>query len=146
MNSREIESIIDSLEADDRSLSDEREFVENLFVGRFNYFLIVFSLFVTAGFANSFKTFKSAVFYAGALVLLLVWLSLYRGYKKHDRILRIIFQRKADHPANKIETLMRLEGYEPRYEVSRLMGVVIPWVCILLLIMAGVATTLSYLQ
>jgi len=124
----EIGAIVNSIKHED--LVKEREFIENLYVGRFNYFLLVFSLFMTAGFANAITPHKSAVFYVGAILLLLVWLPLYRGYKKHDRILRIIFQNREDHPANSIDRIMALEGYVPRYRVSLLMGVLIPWVCI----------------
>ncbi|MBQ1782664.1 MAG: hypothetical protein II007_03335 [Gammaproteobacteria bacterium] len=137
----DVENIISSLDIGDWSLSDEREFIENLHVGRFNYFLVVFSLFMTAGFANSFTTYKSLVFYIGAFVLILVWLPLYRGYKKHDRILKIIFRNKANHPANKIEKLMELEGNKSKYRVSKLMGIYIPGVCILVLF--GVAIAIS---
>jgi hypothetical protein len=146
MESSKPETIIASMDVSDWTLSQEREFMENLFVGRFNFFLVVFSLFATAGFANTFTTYKASVFLAGALVLFLVWLTLYRGYKKHDRILRIIFQEKMDHPANKIERIMQMEGYRPAYRVSRLMGVYIPWLCISLLLVAAFAIGCGYLK
>ena len=91
MKNSEVDKLIDSLKVGDWSFSDEREFMENLYVGRFNYFLIVFSLFMTAGFANTFSSYKFLVFFVGALILFLAWLPLYRGYKKHDRIMRIMF-------------------------------------------------------
>lgn len=115
---KEIEKIVESLDVGVWSFSNEREFIENLYVGRFNYFLVIFSLFLTAGFANTFTIYKSVVFYVGGFILFLVWLPLYRGYKKHDRIMRIIFRNKPDHPANKIESIMQLEGYKPKYKVS----------------------------
>ena len=121
----------------------EREFMENLYVGRFNYFLIVFSLFMTAGFANAIALQnKSVVFYIGALVLLFIWLPLYRGYKKHDCIMKVIFRDRKDHPANAIERIMQVEGYVPQYRVSLLMGVLIPWLCIAILL--AFALALSY--
>ena len=71
----EISALIRSISID--SLSKEREFMENLFVGRFNYFIVVFSLFMTAGFANAITPKNNdLVFYAGALVLFFVWLPL----------------------------------------------------------------------
>lgn len=139
------ESIITSMEVNGWTLSHEREFVENLFVGRFNFFLVVFSLFVTAGFANTFTTHKAAVFLAGASVLFLIWLTLYRGFKKHDRILRIIFKNKPEHPAYKIQKIMELEEGKPEYKVSYLMGIYIPWICIGLLLTAAVAIGCGYL-
>ncbi len=141
-----VQSIIASMDSTDWTLSQEREFVENLFVGRFNFFLLVFSLVATAGFANTFSTFKWAVFLAGGLLLFLVWLTLFRAYKKHDRILRILFRDKPDHVVNKLERILELEGYKPRYRVSRLMGVRIPWLCIALLVITGIAVAMGYLK
>jgi len=100
MDKETTDSIIKSLDVSGWNLSLEREFIENLYVGRFNYFLLVFSLFVTAGFANNYTSLKSIVFYAGAVLLFMVWLLLYRAYKKHDRILRLIFSEMTSHPAH----------------------------------------------
>ena len=68
----EIDKIVESLDIGGWSFSDEREFMENLYVGRFNYFLVIFSLFLTAGFANTFTIYKSVVFYVGGFILFLV--------------------------------------------------------------------------
>ncbi len=140
MNAIESEKnrLINSFNTSGWNLSDERAFMENLFVGRFNFFLLVFSLFVTAGFANSFRLYKYIVFYAGAFVLFLVWLSLYRGFRKHDRIMRIIFNEKKSHPAAKLADLMKLECFKPRYRVSYLMGIWIPLVCIGFLVIIAI--------
>ena len=136
----EISALVQSIDID--VLAKEREFMENLFVGRFNYFIVVFSLFMTAGFANAITpNNKDLVFYAGALVLFLVWLPLFRGYRKHDRIMRLIFRDRSDHPAHAIEKIMQLEGYTPCYRVSPLMGVTIPWVCIAILLAFALAIT-----
>lgn len=141
-----VKEIIESLDISGWTFSNEREFVENLYVGRFNYFLLVFSLFLTAGFANNFASYKSIVFYAGAFILFLVWLLLYRGYKKHDRILRIIFNDKKDHPAAKLEDILKKEGYKPKYKVSKLMGVYIPWFCIIFLMAIAVLISCNVLK
>ena len=117
LNSKE--ELIKSLETSGWNLSNERDFVENLYIGRFNYFLVV---------------------------LFLVWLILYRGYKKHDRIMRIIFNDKKDHPASKIEAILKIEGYKPRYKVSRLMGVYIPWICIIFLLTAVILINVNVLK
>lgn len=143
---KKIEKIVKSLNVGSWSFSDEREFMENLYVGRFNYFLVIFSLFLTAGFANTFTTYKSVVFYFGGFILFLVWLPLYRGYKKHDRIMRIIFRNTPDHPANKIESIMHLEGYKPKYKASKLMGVYIPWLCILFILAIALSISCDLLK
>jgi len=120
--------------------------MENLYVGRFNYFLVIFSLFLTAGFANTFTIFKSVVFCVGGFILFLVWHPLYRGYKKHDRIMRIMFRNMPDHPANRIESIMQLEGYKPKYKVSKLIGVYIPWLCIFFLLAAALSISCDLLK
>lgn len=145
-NTETPEGIIASMNMGDWSLSQEREFLENLYVARFNFFLVVFSLFVTAGFANNFTTCRALVFIAGAAILLPLWLTLYRAYKKLDRVLRIIFMDKPDHVTNQIERIMNMEGFQPRYRVSRLMGVYIPWLCIALLLTAAIAITTGHLH
>jgi hypothetical protein len=140
----EISALVQSIDID--VLAKEREFIENLFVGRFNYFIVVFSLFMTAGFANAITpNNKDLVFYAGALVLFLVWLPLFRGYRKHDRIMMLIFRDRSDHPAHAIERIMQIEGYTPRYRVSLLMGVTIPWVCIAILLAFALAISRQFL-
>ena len=146
MDKEKADSIIKSFDVSGWNLSQEREFVENLFVGRFNYFLLVFSLFVTASFANNYVNLKSLVFYAGAALLFMVWLLLYRAYKKHDRILRLIFIDMEKHPAHRIEKLMQLEGYNPEYKVSKFMGVYIPWVCIGFLLFSGIIVNIGVLK
>lgn len=140
----EISALVQSIAIE--ALVREREFMENLFVGRFNYFIVIFSLFMTAGFANAITpNNKDLVFYAGALVLFLVWLPLLRGYRKHDRIMKLIFRDRSDHPAHAIERIMQLEGYSPRYRVSRLMGVTIPWVCMTILLSFALAISFHLL-
>ena len=115
---QDAKDLIASMDVGEWSLSDEREFTEGLFTGRFDFFLVVFSIFVTAGFANAFTTLRPIVFYAGAALLLMVWLTLLRAFRKHDRLLRVIFRDKPEHPACQLEALMKIEGYKPNYRVS----------------------------
>lgn len=144
MDKTKIETLKEKLKVGDWTISNEREFFENLYVGRFNYFLVVFSLFLTAGFANNFTNLKYIVFYAGFLVLLACWIPLYRGFKKHDRIMRIIFNDVLEHPAAIIEKIMREEGYKPYFKVSYWMGIYIPFLCITILLVTGIVIHLGY--
>ena len=130
----------------DWSFSNEREFLENLFVGRFNYFLVVFSLFLTAGFANNFTKFKYLVFYFGFIILSTCWITLYRGFKKHDRIMKLMFNDIKDHPASVIEKIMKKEGYKPKCRVSYWMGIYVPVLCILFLLITGISIHMGYLK
>jgi hypothetical protein len=150
----DVPAIIAAMDFGSWNMSQEREFMENLFVGRFNYFLVCFSLFMTAGFANSFTQLKWAVFAAGAWVLFVVWLCLFRAYRKHDRIMKIIFSIKS-HPAAQTDAIIRIEDtkrmygaawskrlneYSSKYRVSWLMGIGIPITCISLQVSAAFAT------
>ena len=128
-----ISELIKKLNFNGWTLSDEREYVENLFIGRFSNFLIIFSLFVTAGFANTMNNYKEIVFYAGAVFLFTIWLILYRGYKKHDKILKILFNTESEHPVYILQKIMKAEGYNPKYTVTKMMGIYLPWFCIIFL-------------
>ena len=48
---KKVDKLIKKLDEGNWSLSDERVFMEKLYVGRFNYFLVVFSLLRTLSFA-----------------------------------------------------------------------------------------------
>lgn len=143
MENNIISDLKNKLEKGDWSFSDEREFMENLFVGRFNYFIVVFSLFLTAGFANNFENLKFIVFYVGFLVLIACWIPLYRGFRKHDRIMRIMFNDLKDHPGFIIEKIMKEEGYKPIFRVSYWMGLYIPSICSLVLLLTGILVQLG---
>jgi hypothetical protein len=112
------------------SISKERELSINVFHGRFNYFLIVFSLFVTAGFVNSFEKFKCLVFYSGAILLFLCWRPLYRAMTRVDMLTKSLFGKDG-------YILYDLQGYEKKF-ISGWTGIFIPIVCILFLIAIGV--------
>ncbi|MBI3815140.1 MAG: hypothetical protein HY279_11855 [Nitrospinae bacterium] len=141
----EEKQIIISLDASDWTINNEREFSDNLFVGRFNFFLVVFSLFATAGFANNFTQHKSWVFYFGTILLFFCWLLLYRSYQKIDKIMRIIFKMEG-HPATKLERLLKLEGYKSRFKAGLLMGVIIPWGCILFFLSIAIMVQYGYIS
>src|SRR5437879_7231372 len=115
------EEYIKKLKIKGWNFSHEREFAENLFVGRFNYFLVAYSLFMTAGFANNFIDYKYGVFYVGFLILLACWIPLYRAFLKHDKIIAIIFNHKKNHPAAVVEDLMRQSGYRKFFVASNWM-------------------------
>ena len=72
---------------EDWNMSDEREFMENLLCQRFNFFLILFSLFLTAAFTAQNKITTGLVLAVGSFVCLLVWLTIYRAHWKHHWIM-----------------------------------------------------------
>jgi hypothetical protein len=120
--------------------------MENLYVGRFNYSLVVFSLFITAGFANTFSNYKYLVFYFGAIFLATCWIPLFRGFKKHDKIMKIIFNYKKKHPASVIQEIMKAEGFKSWFVISKWMGIYIPCLCIIFLLLIGIFINLGYIK
>lgn len=145
MKDETTDDIVSAVDLGTWSFSEEREFMESLFVGRFNYFLLVFSLFLTAGFANTFQTYKWTVFVSGALLLLMVWGPLFRAYQKHDRIMRVVFRKKS-HPASQVQRLIDLEGFKSHFRASWIMGVGVPLTCISLHMLAAGAIALELLK
>ena len=139
----------DLLVCSDWDFNKEREFLETLFVGRFNTFIIVFSLFMTTGFCNTLqpqnKHGRAAIFFLGALVLFLIWLTIDRAYIKLDNILYILHHHIDKHPAAILDKVLEQRGYKFRYRVTLLMGKIIPWVCILLLILSGILIYINLL-
>jgi hypothetical protein len=130
------ECLIDQLNYGNWSLSEEREFFENLYVGRFNYFIIVFSLFVTAGFANSFTKLKYLVFYFGAFLLILCWMPLLRAFRKFNLIITLLLNKRG-HTLFILQKILKNGGFKSTLVISRWMGIYIPLICILFLFIMG---------
>ena len=133
---------------DFNSLNSERQWVEGLFMKRYNNFLVVFSLIVTAGFANNFHLWRWFIFYFGAMCLLVYWhTGIMRAYHKYDTLLKILLSRKElnekSNPLYLIEQLQqRRTGFygglrQKMMPTSIWMAVIIPWGCIIFLLVTG---------
>lgn len=139
-------ALINGMELKGVSFGQEREFMENIFVGRLNFFLVVYALFMTAGVTANLGSGRFVVFYVGAFILMLFWVSIYRAYGKLDIILRIAFEIAKDHPAYVIEELYKNRGKWVGLSNSKLMAIWIPFVCILTLFFGGLAFQLCWLK
>ena len=134
--------LINSLDFD--IFNEERKWTEELFVGRFNNFLVVFSLIVTAGFANSFTCWKFLVFYFGAIFLSFCWLPLVRAYNKYDNAVKIILsQKEFKGKRNQIEIMQELyvkrkKNIFKKFTISKWLAYYIPIMGITFLIIMGV--------
>ena len=111
------------------TLSDEREFMENLLCQRFDFFLVVFSLILTAAFSANNPRAQSYVLTIGTVLSVLVWMTIYRAHVKHHYIMDTLYA-QAGHPAKLVNDATRDQIRRPLFRVSRLIGVVIPWLCI----------------
>ena len=115
---------------------NEREFVENLFCQRFNYFLIIYSLFITA--SASVKNEKSLIIVLslGIIMTIAVWLTLYRAFIKLIVNLKILHQIPKDGHVFQIisKEIKSYHWLKRLWGVNDLIGIYIPLFCILTLI------------
>jgi hypothetical protein len=121
-----------------RSLDDERVFMEELLSQRLNFLLIVFSIFVAAGFAAKTSLLAAIVFFAGTCICYLMAKIVYRAHIKHHWIMRLFYHQpnpvsgSLPHPITFInEAMKKLPGRENSTtgSVSKLVGRTIPTVC-----------------
>ncbi len=128
-----------------RSLDDEREFMENLLVQRLNFLLIVFSIFIAAGFAVKSYFLSAIIFFVGAFISYSMAKIVYRAHVKHHWIMRLFYNQKTSdselpHVIKFINDAMK----EPKREkltkgsVSNLVGKKIPTICWVSLLIFGI--------
>lgn len=122
----------DKLKLGDWNLSDEREFMENLLCQRFNFFLVMFSLIMTAAFTSQSDIGRTLILGTGALLSIMVWLTIYRAHVKHHWIMQYLYD-KTNHPAAIVDKTVKKGGWKSLFSVSCLIGIVIPLGCILVL-------------
>ena len=76
---------------------DERQFMENLFCTRLNYFFIIFSLILMAAVTVRSNTNLILVLFIGLIIQLLLWFSVNRIYVKLDIVLKILHNLDEHH-------------------------------------------------
>ena len=145
------QSLIEEL--DFKTFNEERKWLEELFIGRFNNFLVVFSLIVTAGFANSFTNWKYLVFYFGAILLFLCWFPLVRAYHKYDNAVKILLTQKTFKGEEKNPIKIVQDLYNSRKNnrfkkliISKWLVYYIPIICIIFLIIIGLGINLCWIK
>lgn len=106
------------------SMSEERVFMENLLCQRFNFFLVLFALFLAGGFGASGGQ-KSIIFGIGFFVELMMWSMVYRAHVKHDWIMKFLYEQK-DHPVAQVNEAIKAKGFVGLVSVSKVTGVIMP--------------------
>lgn len=125
------------VEIGDWDLSQERQFMENLFCQRFNFFIVIFSL-VVAGAATADTAWKlNAVLIIGLVVCKLVWLTVYRNYVKLIWILKRL-HKEAHHPVAVSGRAIKALGARGLFGVNPIIGIWIPAFCCVTLLLAAV--------
>jgi hypothetical protein len=131
------------------TLSQEREFIENLLCQRFNFLLLFYSLVLAGAFATTSDRNFSIVLTIGAIVCSMIVFPTARAQHKLDLIIRELGRRDPAHPARltdvwssdltMVPRLMRPIVRRGRRDV---IGYWIPIVCALSL---WIAATLAWL-
>ena len=103
--------------------------MENVLGQRFNFFLILFALFIVAATTCRNDTTSGVILALGFLVCLMVWMTIYRAHVKHHWIMQERIYKTEDHPAKIVNDETKRRGLLSRFSVSRWMGVAIPAVC-----------------
>jgi len=120
----------------DWTFYSEREFIENLLSTRFNYLLIVYSLFITA-FANINGTNgRLFILTTGALITTLIWITIYRAYVKLMIYLKILHNMGSKHVFPIAEKEVEKKGVFALFGVNPFIGIYIPFVFVLSFILA----------
>ena len=151
LNTIDPQKIIDTLKAQkelDWSYFSEREFVENLVCQRFNYFIIAFSLFITAAATVNKPISLGIILGLGIIVLLAIWLTIIHSYIWLDIVFKILHnlpQKNHLFEVIRIEHLTRIR----HTSVNKWIGIFIPLFCLLtliagfILVLTGVLKPLS---
>lgn len=112
------------------TMSQEREFIENLLCQRFNFFVVFFGLIVAGALATRSEILFCAILWIGAFVSLLLATTLFRAQIKLDFILEGFFKNSRGHPATIVH-----EGCKDEWlgSVRKVIGYGIPSLCTVLL-------------
>ena len=114
----------------------ERVFLENLMQTRFNFFLVVFGLWVV-GVASITEKLPKLIFLGfGVLICFFLWLTVRRICQKVIAALDMILA-DTTHPATKVAMAAR-KSRVLRVRSNHLIGYVIPLLCIGLLLLWGI--------
>lgn len=122
----------------------EREFVENLLNQRFNYLIVMYSLFITAAASVDSQHNLKIILFLGASMTLLVSLIVYRAYVKLKILLNMLHSLDY-HVLQIIHKEVDSMGIKALFSVVKLMGFWIPLLCFLSLLAGAILASLGIL-
>ena len=127
------------------TLSNEREFMENLLQQRFDFLLVVYSLFVAGALSTDSQLNFRIALTAGSVLCFLLSLTVFRIYVTVDVILQDL-HKMPSHPVNLSAARIKEERCCTRlFAVNRIIGWIVPLVCTLSLASAAVCAWLGIL-
>lgn len=115
---------------------DEREHIENLLCQRFNFLLVVYSLFITAAATVNDAKERTIIFVVGAIFILLLSATLYRVYIKLDIVLQILHDLPPEHVFKMVQIEVKAKGFSALFDVNPLIGKYIPFFCFITFVVA----------
>ena len=107
------------------TMSDERQFFENLYTQRVNLYIIIFSAVVTGILTAKAKEDKIIVFSIGIYLVMIAGISLFRACHKLILILQILHSAD-DHPVKHVGELAREKPWPFSFAVNHLTGIWMP--------------------
>ncbi len=118
----------------DWTLSSERAFVENLFCQRFNFMLVLYTLFVAAAASANTQIKLNAILGVGALITTLTAFTIWRAYGKLIINLTMLYCLH-QHPISVIGRENDVRPFQKRaFPVNSILGIWIPLICSISLI------------
>ena len=115
------------------SISDERQFMENLFNQRLNFYIVIYSLIITGTLIAEEKSEKAFILGAGIILCSTLGLSLYRACHKLILILNLLHRTK-QHPARRIGKYASRYKWPLSFPINHIMGIGLPMVTVLWLV------------
>lgn len=126
-------------------MSQEREFTENLFCQRFNFFLVVFSLVAAGAAAANTQPKLVSILWIGFVICFLLALTIYRNYIKLDWIHRHLHKAK-EHPIHLVGEGIKPLGAWGLFPVNSIIGRWIPLFSCVVLLIGAIAASLCKLK
>src|SRR5713101_4477378 len=127
--------------ADKWDINQERIFLENLMQTRFNFFLVVFGLWLVAAANLSEKFPKLAFLGFGILICSLLWLTIRRICQKVIAALELI-QADSSHPTAQVASAVGMSRIIT-ISSNQIIGYIIPLLCIGLLLVWAIYVAIT---
>ena len=114
-------------------MSEERQFFENLYNQRINFFIIVYSLIVVGTLAAVDPQVRIYVLFTGCVIIIMLALSLYRACHKLSLIIELL-KRTKGHPIRRIDKLAHRYKWPLSFPANKITGICLPAFVVLFLL------------
>ena len=130
----EINNMYNKHKQDDWTIYFERQHLENLLCQRFNFLIVVYSLFVAAFATIEGKDNKLIILFLGFIVVSLLCLTVMRICERLEVVLKFIYKIQ-DNPLSLINIEVKKRNHFPNFDVNPIIGYVVPGIMVLSLIL-----------